>query len=543
MADSQQTQTQQTLGEQLIALLEHYNVNTVFGIPGVHTIELYRGLASSSIRHITPRHEQGAGFMADGYARATGDVGVCICITGPGMTNIITPMGQAFADSIPMLVISAVNKTQTHGLGLGHLHELKNQSALVSGVAAFSHTLSGPNELPTIMAKAFALFSSSRARPVHIEIPIDMMSLPVSTVIPTLPPAPNKPTPDKQSIDSIVKQIEQAKTMVVLVGGGCINAQESLNRFIDLTGSPTCLTINARGLLSPDHPLLLDGVQTDTTFRDYVANSDLCIAIGTELGETDYDFYATGPLQPGGNMVRIDIDPQQLDNNATPTISLVSDAALALEALCNAIEGNESIRPQKNAQAIVTELNESLANSFSEPSKQYDALFNAIKQSQPNAIIVGDSTKPIYHGNFVHRSPAPRHWFNSATGYGTLGYALPAAIGAKLARPDSPVIAIVGDGGFQFTLNELIVASQEGVGIAVIVWNNNAYKEIQDYMVRSNIEPVGVDVAGPDLSALAKAMHADYVKAESIACIASLLEPVAKLKRALIIEIVIDQDA
>lgn len=535
--------THQTLGEQLIALLEHYNVNTVFGIPGVHTIELYRGLASSSIRHITPRHEQGAGFMADGYARATGDVGVCLCITGPGMTNIITPMGQAFADSIPMLVISSVNKSDTQGLGLGHLHELKNQSELVSGVAAFSHTLSNPDDLPTILAKAFALFSSARARPVHIEIPIDMMTVAVSTVIPTLPPPPSKPAPDQHAIDTIVRHIEKANTMIILVGGGCINAQQPLNQFVELTGSPTCLTINARGLLAPDNPLLLDGVQTNNAFRDYVAKSDLCIAIGTELGETDYDFYATGPLQPGGTMVRIDIDQEQLHNNAKPNIGIVSDASLALEALCKAITRSKNITPQKNAKAIVNNINESLANSFSEPCKQYEQLFSAINQSQPDAIIVGDSTKPVYHGNFVYRSSAPRRWFNSATGYGTLGYAMPAAIGAKLAKPELPVIALVGDGGFQFTLNELIVGSQEGVGIAIIVWNNNAYREIQDFMERSDIEPVGVDIKGPDLAALAKAMYIDYVKAESIASISTLLDPLSNLKRPLIIEVIIAEDA
>lgn len=532
-----------TLGEHLISLLELYGINTVFGIPGVHTIELYRGLKTSSIRHITPRHEQGAGFMADGYARATGNIGVCFCITGPGMTNITTPMGQAYADSIPMLVISSVNKTHTLGQGMGRLHELKNQSALVSGVSAFSHTLLSAEELPAIVARAFAVFKSSRARPVHIEIPIDLMTVQVSTALPAAPLLPPKPAPDPNTVEHIVDRIVAAQSTVVLAGGGCIEAQTPLTTFVDLIGAPTCLTINARGLLPPNHPLLLDGVQTVDAFRAHIAQCDLCIAIGTELGETDYDFYDKGPIEPGGEFIRIDIDPEQLSNNAQPTLCLVSDAALALESLCNAIKARGKPTPKQNANNIVNTLNAALKNNATDASRQYDELLYAITEAQPEAIIVGDSTKPVYHANFVHRAPAPRKWFNSATGYGTLGYAMPAAIGAKLGKPNSAVVAIAGDGGFQFTLNELIVASQEGIGIAVIVWNNNAYREIQDYMERNGINPVGVDVKGPDLQSLAKAMYCDYALASNIESITTLLEPLANSTKPLLIEYVTHFDA
>ncbi|NER61832.1 hypothetical protein G3435_21440, partial [Pseudomonas sp. MAFF212428] len=164
-----------TCGEVLVKLLEKYGVDHVFGIPGVHTVELYRGLAGSTIRHITPRHEQGAGFMADGFARTRGKPGVCFIITGPGMTNITTAMGQAYADSIPMLVISSVQSRNALGGGRGKLHELPNQSALVGGVAAFSHTLMTADDLPAVLARAFAVFDGARPRPVHIEIPLDVL--------------------------------------------------------------------------------------------------------------------------------------------------------------------------------------------------------------------------------------------------------------------------------------------------------------------------------------------------------------------------------
>ncbi|MDH0099159.1 thiamine pyrophosphate-binding protein, partial [Pseudomonas sp. GD04158] len=165
-----------TCGEFLVKQLEAWGVDTVFGIPGVHTVELYRGLPGSGIRHITPRHEQGAGFMADGYARVSGKPGVCFIITGPGMTNILTAMGQAYADSIPMLVISSVNERARLGLGKGYLHELPNQRAMTAGVTAFSHTLMSVEELPGVLARAFAVFEGERPRPVHIELPLDIIT-------------------------------------------------------------------------------------------------------------------------------------------------------------------------------------------------------------------------------------------------------------------------------------------------------------------------------------------------------------------------------
>ncbi|NQA61682.1 hypothetical protein DZ930_013000, partial [Pseudomonas aeruginosa] len=167
-----------TCGEFLVKQLEAWGVETVFGIPGVHTVELYRGLPASRIRHVTPRHEQGAGFMADGYARVTGKPGVCFIITGPGMTNILTAMAQAYADSIPMLVISSVNERARLAHGNGYLHELPNQRNLVGNVCAFSHTLMSAEELPAVLARAFAVFDSERPRPVHIELPLDVITAP-----------------------------------------------------------------------------------------------------------------------------------------------------------------------------------------------------------------------------------------------------------------------------------------------------------------------------------------------------------------------------
>ena len=171
-----------TLSGQLIDLLLGYGVDTVFGIAGVHTVELYRGLAERRMRHVTARHEQSLGFMADGYARVTGRPGVCFVITGPGLTNILTAMAQAYADSVPMLVVSGVNPAGRMDSGDGYLHELPHQQAMSAHVCAFSHTIHHPDELPQVLARAFAVFDSARPRPVHLEIPLQLMAARVESV-------------------------------------------------------------------------------------------------------------------------------------------------------------------------------------------------------------------------------------------------------------------------------------------------------------------------------------------------------------------------
>ena len=187
-----------TCGEVLVELLGLYGIDTVFGIPGVHTVELYRGLPNSKLRHITPRHEQGAGFMADGYARASGRPAACFIITGPGLTNIATALGQAYADFVPILILSSVNNTRDLALGEGRLHELPSQRGLMEGLTAFSHTLLWPDELPHVLARAFAVFDSGRPRPVHIELPLDVITADADHVRRTVLPGSSRPAPDPQ---------------------------------------------------------------------------------------------------------------------------------------------------------------------------------------------------------------------------------------------------------------------------------------------------------------------------------------------------------
>lgn len=523
-----------TCGEALVHFLEAYGVDTVFGIPGVHTVELYRGLPQTAIRHITPRHEQGAGFMADGYARVSGKPGVCFVITGPGMTNILTAMGQAYADSVPMLVISSVNQTGQLGLGEGRLHELKNQRALAEGVAAFSHTLLHPQELPQVLARAFAIFNSARPRPVHIEIPIDVITAPAGCLKPQAAALPSRPQADPAQLAAAAARMRQAERPLLLLGGGCIDADPAAVRALaEAWDAPVCHTINSKGLFPADHVLSLGANQSLPPVRELAAAADVVLAVGTELGETDYDVVFDGGFRLGGSLIRIDIDAEQLHRNHFADLAMVGDAADAIARLAELMAATPAGRSgAARAAAVRARLDAAWPQAWQEQA----AVLAAVRAAWPDVVVVGDSTQPVYSGNHMYEPPRVRSWFNASTGYGTLGYALPAAIGAKLAQPQRPVVALVGDGGLQFTLPELASAAEAGVGLAVLLWNNHGYGEIKRYMQERGLPEIGVDIYTPDFGLLAAGFGCGYRRVGDMAALRQALQE-CPADRPMVIEI------
>lgn len=507
-----------TCGELLVQWLEYYGVDTVFGIPGVHTVELYRGLPNTSIRHVTPRHEQGAGFMADGYYRASGKVGVCFIITGPGMTNIMTAMAQALADSIPMLVISSVNKIAQTGSGEGHLHELHDQQGMVSKVALTSKTIWQPEALPKVIAQAFALFNGGRPGPVHIQLPIDVITADASHI--AKPPTKGQigsnnaaaqkfmlPAPRPEQLDLIAEQLKIAKKPVLLYGGGCVDVDSDAQKLAELIDAPTFLTINAKGLLPPSHPLSLGSNSSLVAGRALIGAADMVLAIGTELGETDYDnTLLDGGFRINGTLIRIDCDAEQLHRPFRADIAALSDAQMAINGLCVRLENQ--VLDHKAAQQVA-EVKQAMIEAMPISFSGQNALLKLFRDEVADVIIVGDSTQPVYSGNHGFEALATRRWFNSATGYGTLGYGLPAAIGAMLAT-DKPVISLIGDGGIQFTIAELICAAELELSLIVLVWNNQGYGEIRSYMEKGGLPLIGVDIKTPNFELLAAGFGAGY---------------------------------
>jgi acetolactate synthase-1/2/3 large subunit len=516
-----------TIGEALVTLLERHGVDTVFGIPGVHTVELYRGLAGSKIRHVTPRHEQGAGFMADGYARASGQPGVAFVITGPGLTNTITAMAQARADSVPMLVISGVNALASLGKGFGYLHELPDQRGMMEKVALSSTRVENAAELQPAIDRAFALFKTGRPGPVHIEIPLDVMGKLAMALKPIETADP--PEPDHAAVVAGARLIAQAVRPVILAGGGARHAGAALTALAERLDVPVVLTANGRGLLHR-HPLVVPASPSLKSVRALIGAADLAVAIGTEFGPTDYDMYADGGFVFPANLVRIDIDAEQLDRRPA-SVKIEADSKAGLDAvlavLSDRARASGTSQGEKRAAECRHAARAELAGLGPALPAQLAAV-EAVRDALPGALIVGDSTQPVYAANLYYDHDRPGGWFNAATGYGALGYGPPASIGAALARPDLPVVCLTGDGGFQFTLPELAAAVESKARVIFIVWNNRGYREIEVSMRDVGVEPVGVSPAPPDFGRIAEAYGLPYSKVDSSSGLAKALRGAAE---------------
>ncbi len=487
---------QRTCGEVLALLMEAYGIDTAFGIPGTHTIELYRGLPSTKIRHVTPRHEQGAGFMADGYARVSGKPAACVTVSGPGALNIATAMGQALQDSVPMLVISADNATHELGLGEGRLHETRNLQAAMDECSRWSHTLMRADELPKVLARAFAIFHSERPGPVHITIPQNVITSDASHVAVETWPLPHRPAAHPQALKDAAELLNAAKKPMLVLGGGAADAAESLHALAEALDAPITCTHNAKGLFAKDHPLYLNSSPSYEAIRELYLEADVILAIGTELSETDYDFFFNGGFELGGKLIRIDIDNAQLSRNCRPVVAIHADAQLACEALLPMIDAHQRGGASRTAAA-----KDALKETI---HPDYQAFLDRLQEALPNCILVGDSTQPAYFAAAQYDAQSPRSFASAATGYGTLGYALPAAFGAKLGQPERAVIGLLGDGGVQFTINELATAVEAEIPVAIIIWNNECYEMIAMNFRDAGMEPIACDIYTPNFITIAE---------------------------------------
>ncbi|WP_259640913.1 thiamine pyrophosphate-dependent enzyme, partial [Pseudomonas syringae] len=329
-------------------------------------------------------------------------------------------------------------------------------------------------------------------------------------------------------------RLRSARRPLLLLGGGCVAAMEQVRELAARLDAPTALTINAKGLLPAGHPLLLGSNQSLMPVRQLALDADVVLAIGTELGETDYDVVFDGNFRIGGELIRIDIDAGQLTRNHPPSLAILSDATAAISALLAELPVRAVNKASPGAQRTAA-AQEQLAEGFSAWA-HYRKLFECVLEVLPEARFVGDSTQTVYSGNHLVELDSPRRWFNASTGYGTLGYGLPAAIGARLAEPSRAVISLMGDGGIQFTLPELASAVEARVGIIVLLWNNQGYGEIKRYMERRDITPLGVDIHTPDFLTIARGFGCVAERARDYQHLQALLRE-APDDRPLIIEI------
>lgn len=518
-------------GQAIIKLLEGYGVDTVFGIPGVHTLELYRGLGESSIRHIQPRNEMGGGFMADGYARASGRPGVCLVITGPGVTNIATPMGQAYADSVPMLVISSSPQSDTLGKGWGMLHEITDQTAVTAPITAFSAMALTPDDVPDLIGRAFNLFATRRPRPVHVTIPIDVLAADAGAGWGVAQPEAPPPI-DVAAIDRAAEVLAAAASPLMYLGSGSRGAGADLVAMAEMLQATIVTSNGGKGVVPDDHPLNLGALVIRPTVQRAVAAADVVLAIGTEIGNTDH--YAGVKLPLTGSLIRIDIDPDKIDDLYDATVGIVGDAVQAAAALRRALDGAPQ-RPSR--ESAIAEIRAAATAELAGRQRQHLHLLGAVRRAAPeDSIVYADMTQLAYTGSFGFPVYGERQWLYPA-GFCTLGPALPGAIGAKLAMPERPVIALAGDGGFMFTSQELVTGAELGLAIPVILWNNLGYQQIRGDMKRQGIAEIGVGGLNPDFMQLAESMHCHGVQPADGAQLESALRSAMRSDRPTVIEV------
>lgn len=518
-------------GEALVQLLEQYGIDTVFGIPGVHNLALYRGLGRSSITHVQARNEQGAGFMADGFARAGGRPGVCFVISGPGVTNAATPLGQAFADSIPVLMISAVTASHTHGQGWGALHEITDQEAVTRPLTAISATALSPEDLPALLGRAFTVFASQRPRPVHIGIPIDVLEMETDGNWKAVAP-PARPSPDSKAVAAAARLLLDAARPSIYVGGGAVEAAASVTAIAERLNA-TVITSNAgKGVVPESHPLNVGGSIWRQPTQDHIGAADVVLAIGTELAETDS---FTERLSLTGKVIRVDIDPTKIDDLYPAAIGIVADASITATALVEALgPGAPTV---VGAAERVAATRAAVGAALTDVERQHVVALEAIRRALPaDAILMNDIAQLVYTGSAMFPVEHPRLWHYPA-GFCTLGCGLPDAIGAKMAFPDRPVATLVGDGGFMFTPQELITATQLGLPIPIIIWNNGGLQQIADDMNTMGITPIGTDGINPDFLMLARSMGANGSRPDSIEALEAAVAGALGADRPTIIEI------
>ncbi|MBV8909390.1 MAG: 5-guanidino-2-oxopentanoate decarboxylase, partial [Gammaproteobacteria bacterium] len=459
-----------TCGEAVMQLLAAYGVDTVFGMAGTMTLELYRGIARAGIRHVQCRNEQGASLMADGYARSTGRPGVCTIIGGPGVTNASTGIAQAYCDSQPMLVLSGASPTLTHGKGWGAIHELNDQAAVTAGFTAFSAMIRHPEEVPELIARAYAVFHSSRPRPVHLSLPRDVLPQSVEAAWKARR-APSLPMPDAGAIDEAAERLARATRPFILVGGGAVGTRGALSGIAECLGAPVLSTNAGKGILPESHPMSIGGSILQEASRQALADADVVLLVGSEVAAGDH---FGSKLAIAGDIIRIDIDPQELVSLYCAAVPIQADARAALPALAAALTGRKPAAQRAQGEARVRDILTRNAAKMTPLEKRHALVWRALRSALPDdAIVLGDATQIVYTGSFAMPMERERCWHYSGN-YCALGFALPMAVGAKLGAPHRPVMAVAGDGGVMFTINELATAAEERLALPLIVWNNEA---------------------------------------------------------------------
>ena len=525
-----------TGAQALIQSLVREGVEVIFGLPGVQIMEVYDALYEQpGIRLITVRHEQSAAYMADGYARTTGRVGVALVVPGPGALNAAAAVGTAYATSSPVLLISGQMESYNLGMDRGALHEVNDQLDVFKPITKWNARTTRAEEIPYLVHMAMQQVQDGRPRPVEVEVPWDI--LPGSADIDLLErEGPVKQSPDPAKVREAAEMLAKAERPLILAGGGCREADigTELVELAEALNAPVITTPEGKGAIPENHRLSLG------TF--YYAHgpghltfprSDVILAVGTRLHLVPQTPWSINPPQA---LIHIDADPEELGRNVQPTVGMVADARLGVSDLLAELGGSASSSQWRTSEMAAIR-KESDDDIRSKAPLQLEIIETIRNELEDDAIMVAGTTEIGYWSHLAFPALTPRTYLTSGY-FATLGYAFPTALGAKVGNPNRQVVATSGDGGFMYASSELSTAVQEGINVVTLVFNNGALgasRADQEHRYRGRT--IGTDLRNPDFAQLAEVYGALGIKLNDHKGLGPALRDALKAERPAVIEV------
>ena len=480
--------------------LQELGVTVAFGLPGVHNLAIWQALARSEIRVIGVRHEQAAVYAADGYARATGDLGVALVTTGPGAANTLAATGEAWASGSPVVVVATdiPSGLRRPGTYRGVLHENRDQAAMFAPVVKDARTAASAEGAAGDLATAAHLALRAPTGPAYLGIPTDFLSATASAPDPPAPePAPSRIEP--RELEAAVRLVDEARAPLILAGGGALRAGAgpAVAALAERIAAPVALTYAAKGLVPREHPLVLPATLHSSEVGAVWDEADLVIAIGTDLDGMSTQNWAL-PRPP--RLLAINVDPFDAAKNYEPDATLPGDAGALVAEL------GERVAPKPDLDGVrsrVGEIASRVRAQVAADDPEALAFLDAIAELVPPGVpVLADMCIPGYWLGGFHPTARPRD-FAYPVGWGTLGFAFPAALGAAAARDRA--VCICGDGGFLFACGELATAAQERLPVTAVIVDDGGYGMLRFDQREAGAEAFGVDLAAPDFVALARA--------------------------------------
>jgi acetolactate synthase I/II/III large subunit len=523
-----------TGGQALVEMLRRNGIDTLFALPGVQNDALFAALYDAShavgkeaIRVIHTRHEQAAAYMAFGYARASGKAGAYAVVPGPGFLNTAAALATAYATNAPVLCISGQIASQMIGRGYGQLHEIPDQLAILRGLTKWATRIDHPTEAGTAVNEAFRHMTTGRPRPVGLEMPPDVMALETEVNLPQVFAAPAPEAPDPDLIEKAAELLGNAKNPLIMVGSGAVEAGDALLAVAELIQAPVFANYSGKGILSDRHYLS----QNAFAGHELWAKADVALGVGTRMA---YPLTQWG-VDDALDVIRIDIDPTEIARIRRPSIGIVADARAALSALHDALLRRNRKRPSREAELAA--LRKKTFQEIAKLSPQCEYLMAMRRELPDDGIFVDELTQVGYVARLAYPTFRPRTFIQS--GYqGTLGYGFPAALGAKIARPDTPVVSVSGDGGFLYNAQELASAVLHGIDVVAIVFVDGAFGNVrriqkEDYGNRL----IAVDLHNPDFVRMAESYGVAGVRASGPESLQRELNAALKRRGATLIEV------